>query len=137
LKLVCHFRELYFFVCLASWYVLSWSCCSLYVVCVFMLTLQLFVRPLRYQVINNYYMMVTLQSMRWERYIPHMRNQQLLAKFLVENLTGKTNLGNIDFVEGKIVTSMLKKRVMIKLTWFLRFKVRFITGLLWTLQWNL
>jgi hypothetical protein len=30
-----------------------------------------------------------------------MRNQQLLAKLLAENLTGKNNLGNIDFVEEK------------------------------------
>jgi len=59
-----------------------------------------------------------------------MRNQQLIAKLLAENLTGKNNLGNIDFVEGKIVTCILKKQVMIKLTWFHRFKLRFSKGFL-------
>jgi hypothetical protein len=44
-----------------------------------------------------------------------MRNQQLLAKLFTENLTGKNKLGYIDFVEGKIVTCMLKKRIIIKL----------------------
>jgi hypothetical protein len=51
-----------------------------------------------------------------------MRFQQLLAKLLAENLTDKKNLGNIEFVEGKRVIFLLKKRAMIKLTWFRSFK---------------
>jgi hypothetical protein len=59
-----------------------------------------------------------------------MRNQQLFAKLLAENLTDKNNVGNVDFVKGKVVTCTLKKRVMIKLTWLRRFKLRFNKGLL-------
>jgi len=45
-----------------------------------------------------------------------MRKQQLFAKLLAENMTGKNNLGNIDFVGGKIVNCILQKWVTVKLT---------------------
>jgi hypothetical protein len=42
-----------------------------------------------------------------------MRNQQLLTKLLAANVTGKNNLGNIDFVEGKIVICILKNGLLL------------------------
>lgn len=52
------------------------------------------------------------------------------CKILAGKYDRQNNLGNIDSVEGKIVTCIFKKLVMIKLILFRRFKVRFNKGLL-------
>ena len=53
-----------------------------------------------------------------------------------EHLTGRDNLEKIGLDKRIIVTCILKKLVMIKLTWFAWFKVRPSKGLSWTRQWN-